>query len=340
MQIINECIIFFIFAIVSAATPHRATSQPIILPDLLAPESVAADRHHLYISQREEIFVHSLKDYSLVRHFGRSGEGPLEFKLMEDKPLRLFVEGPDIVVNSWNKVSFFSKPGTFKTEMRITEPNSTNYLPLRDHFVAMTSRTRDGNRQRVLALFDPSLKKRKEFFLRNEALQKNGKINILQKSFEYTVYRDFLVVAADDTFTIFIFNPDGTPRHKISLPNYKRRPFTPGDRQQYIAVVKRNSANSSLYNALKDRLQFPEFFPAIQIIHVSNDKIYAVTWNQSGQTTETLCFDLDGTFLRQISIPLGYQDPFTSCPHTIANQTLYQLIETPDGAWQLHISTL
>lgn len=311
-----------------------------ILPDLLAPETIAADNQYLYITQREEVLIFSIQNFSLIRRLGRPGEGPQEFKLMEDKPLQLFVEGPDIIVNSWNKISIFKKTGPFKTELRSTEPLTTNYIPLPDHFVAMTIRTQKGARQKVLSLYTHTLKKQKEIFLRTTPKQKNHKIPILQKTFQYTVHAGTLIISADNTFTIYLFNPDGTPHKKIHLPNYQQRPFTKTDKQNHITLTKRNAANTALYNRLKDRIQYPTHYPAIQTIHAAHNKIYAITWKKTGQATETHRFTLTGKKLPQIPLSLHYQDPFTPAPHTIQNNTLYQLTETPDTTWQLHTTPL
>jgi hypothetical protein len=88
---------------------------------------------------------------------------------------------------------------------------------------------------------------------------------------------------------------------------------------------------------------FPEFFPSIRDMRISDGKIYVVTYQRETETekalTKTLIFDITGKLLKTVSLPLKAMDIKALYPFTIKNDKLYQLVEDADGEnWNLQIT--
>ncbi len=69
----------------------------VTLSGILAPSDIKIDEERIYITQHEEIYIYSLKDYRLIKKFGRKGEGPGEFKLSDDNMVFLLLAWQFIV---------------------------------------------------------------------------------------------------------------------------------------------------------------------------------------------------------------------------------------------------
>ncbi|MFC2155329.1 hypothetical protein ACFLRB_02405 [Acidobacteriota bacterium] len=101
------------------------SGKVVPLPDLLNPNVIMADNDRLYIADGTSIFIYSAKDFSLLKKFGREGEGPREFL---DKIYTIGVQGEYLTVNSVAKLSFFTKDGQFVKGKRTLPSTSVFYL--------------------------------------------------------------------------------------------------------------------------------------------------------------------------------------------------------------------
>jgi len=87
----------------------------VILKDHISPGEILLDDNHLYIVESPAISIYSLKDFKLLKTFGKKGEGPQEFK----GGITVDVQGDHILVNSLKRVSFFSKDGKYINEFNV-----------------------------------------------------------------------------------------------------------------------------------------------------------------------------------------------------------------------------
>ena len=83
------------------------------------PEFLEIDDEQFYVTQRGEVYIYSFKDFSLKTKFGKTGEGPQEFKLGDGgQGLTVFSYEDFLLLNSIGKISFFTKDGKYIKEMR------------------------------------------------------------------------------------------------------------------------------------------------------------------------------------------------------------------------------
>lgn len=105
-------------------------------------------------------------------------------------------------------------------------------------------------------------------------------------------------------------------------------------RRKKIAVSFKAIADNDF---LKKMIKFKDYFPAIQLFLIDNDKIYIPTYRQQKEDYELFIYGTNGKFLKQVYFPLKYIDVLQPYPFTIKNNILYQLIENDENeVWELH----
>ena len=91
------------------------------------------------------------------------------------------------------------------------------------------------------------------------------------------------------------------------------------------------------YYRVKQRVRFPEFFPAIRDLIVDNSHIYLLTWRKKEQEHEFFIFDLEGKLVKKTFVPLqDYDDGVALFPYSLKNNYFYQLIDNEEEeVWEL-----
>jgi hypothetical protein len=86
---------------------------------------------------------------------------------------------------------------------------------------------------------------------------------------------------------------------------------------------------------------FPDYFPSIQAFFVVDDRVYVMTWKKDRGKNKFYIYNLDGSFIKELWIPLVYQNELELYPITLKNGKLYQLIEDLENEeWIPHISEI
>jgi hypothetical protein len=101
-------LILLVFLFTSAAYAGKLAA----LPGHLVPNALAVGDNYFYITENSTVYVYSMKDFKLVKKFGKKGEGPREFKGTST----LTVLTDQLMVNSTGKVSFYTIDGTYLKE--------------------------------------------------------------------------------------------------------------------------------------------------------------------------------------------------------------------------------
>ncbi|TFG75463.1 MAG: hypothetical protein E4H23_10710, partial [Chrysiogenales bacterium] len=90
-----------------------------VLNELTKPETLCMDDSQYYITEGASIFIYSFKDHKFIGKFGKSGEGPREFKsTLAGFGLSVLPMGDHLLINSMDKLSFFKKNGEFIKELK------------------------------------------------------------------------------------------------------------------------------------------------------------------------------------------------------------------------------
>lgn len=302
---------------------------------ILKPNIMVVDDTQLYLTEGASIYIYSLKDFKLKKKFGKAGQGPQEFLVLPESPLIIHVETDDIIVNSAGKLSFFSKDGVFKKEMKTTAPGSGFIYPFKGGFVGRGVAFEKNILYITVNLYDTQLKNIKEIYRMKSPVQSGGKVKMLNRNFVYYPYDNKIFVSGKDGCIIKALDHSGKNLFSIKQEIEKRK-FNKDDEKDWREVLRIRFGRQ--YELYKNSIEFPDYFPEIAGFTIVDNKIFVVTWNRREDKSEFFVFDLQGKLLKKLYLPLLLQDAVFGYPWAIKNGKLYQLIEDPDTEeWELHV---
>ncbi len=315
-------------------------SKVTTLTEVMKPGTISVDENQLYITEGASIFIYSLKDFSLLKKFGKQGQGPQEFALHPRVPVSLDVSTDKIIVNSLGKVSYFSKSGGFLKEIRAM-PNFFNFQPLGDQFLGLGQSFEKNALFNTVNLFDANLKKIKEIYRADSGLKGPGKgIRVIQKQFVFQGYKNKILLPGSQENFIDAYDTQMKKLFTIKVKDEKLK-VTQDFKDKVIHYLKTSVRTKDIYEFLLKPVTFPDYYPAMQAFFVIDDRIYVMIWKKEHQKNQFYIYDMNGKFLKEQWIPLAYQNELEPYPLTLKNGKLYQLIEDlEEEVWNLHISTI
>lgn len=344
-----NCLLLFIVSLF--AVPGRVEAGQVVpMPGLGKPNSITVDKDRLYITDQGSISIYSLKDFKLIKTFGKLGEGPGEFRLSQaDKVgLRIALHDDTILVNSTGRISFFTKQGEFKKQVNISEP--FQFLKtLGERFVGFTPRVKAGDTLYLTVnLYEPQgLEMGKEIF-RMEYYGQMGHIpdclrfalamkEETRRGALFQVYKDRLYVEGKDS-KIHVF--DATGKKLYTIENGYEKIKLPGSFKKEVLAFFEERYPNVIYPIVKQKGGFPEYFP-LRYFHVTGDKVYVLTFKSLEGKSEFYILDLQGKLLKKVMVPFADAEFLLTYPYTVGNNKLYQLTENLDSEeWELHINDL
>jgi hypothetical protein len=340
-------VLFLTVCICIGGVPVSAAETKVVeLPGLLRPLTIDLDKTQIYVTEEAAVYIYSLKDFRLIKTFGRIGEGPEEFKVVPSVPVFITVRTDDLIVNSIGKVSYFTKDGTFKKEIKTPGGFNVVFIPIGKKFVGIGLIQENKINYKTLNLYDAGLKKINEIYrtLHQQQPDEMG-ITVAEKSFSYVVDDNKIFISGSREFVIDVLDSDGKPLYSIKQ-DYELIKFTPEMKNMVLDHLKTDYKTRAYFDMIKWRLRFPDTLPAILDIFVSNQKIYAVT-NKTGENKKTVVkkrevyiFEVKGKFLKKVFLPIC-ESGIETFPFCIDNEKLYQLVEREsDEVWELHITDI
>jgi hypothetical protein len=261
--------------------------QPVTLPGLDNPHQIEVDSDFFYIVDGTTVYIYSIVDFSQKKRFGREGEGPREFK----RRARLNVQANHLLVNSVTRISFFTKKGEFIKEMNAKFNSLGDFFPLEKHYVN-TSFIQEGKRlYYTLNLYDENLKKVKSIcqLTRNEQ-QSGMKINALDWGFpKFCTYKD-LVICEELDKELYAFDKTGKKLFTL-IPKVEKLPVSKEYKRRFFNYLETRYKQE--YERVKSRLQFPPYFPGIELSPVElypftirNGNLYRLRDNEETEEWE------------------------------------------------------
>jgi hypothetical protein len=308
-------------------------------------KSIIVDNQQLYVAEVSSVRIYSLKDYRLVKQFGKAGQGPQEFWVIPQLPLLLDVKTDKLMVGSVGKLSFFKKDGTFITESRYS-PQTGFFLRTlgKDKYVGMSNKGVDETLYRRLSLYDSEVKAVKEIITVEHDYQGPGKgLRLLKNTFAYRCHDNKIFVSSTKDFVIDVFNNEGNKIYTIKRP-YERRDVTGEIKDKLLNFLKTHPNTRDQFEFLKPII-FPDKFPAIAALMVTDGRIYVMTFKEKktddNKKIEFLILGLDGKLLKKEFITVRYMNEMETYPFEIKNGKFYQLVENEDTEeWELHCHTI
>ena len=104
-------IIILVFLVLMVIFSSVFADGPRVLKDLKKPDMLRVDKDELYVIQGTAILVYSLKDFSLIRKFGKAGNGRGELTRVAEWPNLIRVYNDHILVETSAKLVYFTKEG-------------------------------------------------------------------------------------------------------------------------------------------------------------------------------------------------------------------------------------
>lgn len=352
MKTIIFCLVFLLLLLVGQDFVFSTTAVP--LPDFFYPDSITVDDRQIYITAFPTIYIYSLQDFKLKKKLGRQGEGPKEF----NRFALLSIHDNNLVVSDRNKVLYFTKDGDYIKEIKARSIMHWGVRPVGNKFVGK-SRFQENKIQFDTAnLYDANLEKIKKIFMTKFFYQMEGggkKCDALEiRGLQFQVFNDKVFFKRGKHFIIDVYDQSGSFLYTI-YHEYEKIKISEPEKQRYHDYFKTVHPWKGMYESLiKKEIYFPDFFPAIQLFIVADEKIYVLTYKKEEEKSEFVILDLKGKLLKKVFLPFNQNDEWfhysltkatgQASPHatfTIKNGKLYQLIENQDKEiWELHITEI
>jgi hypothetical protein len=308
------------------------------LTELKKPANIAIDYDsgYFYVTEGATVFVYSLKDYSFVKKFGKAGSGPQEFQVVRGLPVFVIVQKDYLQINSLNRLSYFTKNGEFIKERNCHVGNASLFFtPVKDRYLAITVVTEKGIFYNAYNLLDPDLQKIKTLRKVKRSAQRGGPIKLFSDSVGRAVFNDRIYLSDSENFDIRIYDYDGNEVSKITR-KYERVKFGDKNKKDVWDSLEADPRTRAQIPILKQRMKFPDYFPAIASIFAMDDKFYVITWRYKGERFECFIYDKGGKLLKESAVEFRFQSPLQPYPLGLAKGKLFQLIENDEEYWELH----
>lgn len=335
--------VMIVFMIVLFAAALGAETKVIPLPDLLNVEQrVYHDQTRMYVTHGTSVYIYSLKDFKLIKKFGKQGEGPTEFMLNAQRgtgTLFLSVHSEDITVNSFGKITWFTKDGIFKKASMIQSIFLGEVQPFGNNLIGIKSKFGQESWM-ILCLYDHKFNELKEIVKVPHPFRPGKGLHLLKDNPRTIVYENKLFAAWDKDFIIRVFDTDTNELYTIKRDEKKRK-ITDDFKKKVIDYIKTAPETKNAFEFLKP-ITFPEYTPAIAGMTVSDNRLYVITFiEDENENGECLIMDLKGKLLKRLFLPLKKSTPLLSYPYFIHEGSIHQIVENEEEEqWELHITAI
>jgi hypothetical protein len=300
---------------------------------LSKPEFIKVGENLICINEGAAVFLYDLNNFKLIKKIGRKGEGPGEFKPIV-KGLKIDILKEKIMIESQDKLSFYSLKGDLIKEMRLL-PKYNELKLLGDRYFATSDKITNKVAHNVVKILDADFNEIKTFYQDEVGYHQEKQGTNYASTWDFDVSDDKFFIVGSSAFKIDVFNKNGDSLYTIS-PQYKRVKFPQEFIDAWFERIKRRLGMNA-YDYMKRKVRWPEFFPAIRDLMVDNGHVYVITYRRQQEKNEFFIYDLEGKLLKKTLLPLKYYDGVALFPYSIKNNFLYQLIDNEEEeVWELH----
>jgi len=334
----------FVFMIsLSMLCPKANIPKTVALKEVLKPDMMLVKNSQLYILEGTSIFIYSLEDFHLIKKFGRQGEGPVEFMARPfGAPMTISFFEDKLVVNSSNKVSYFSLDGKYVTEEK--SPPNTVFFRVKEGYLGIGPAQTENNKIYICyRLFDKEFKNPKILYQSEISLGQNTEFNVPMNALNYyPIYEDnIFIVEGKKGFFINCLDFKGNQLYEIEKKEFEKIEVTKTYKEKTMKWFQQDPFYKKVFPQIKDSIKFKEFFPPIKSISVDNDLLYIITNKTKDGLWECIVMNLKGKELKRVFVPLQDSDPFTYYPllYFIEKGKCYSLKENQESdTWELFVT--
>ncbi|MCP5104036.1 MAG: hypothetical protein GY950_11690 [bacterium] len=339
-RIITSILIMFVVSLFSFLIYGKKVAT---LTEIRKPRNMAIDENHFYVSERSTVFIYSLKNFKLLKKFGREGQGPQEFQTLAHVPVGVDASTDKLIVTSIRKISYYTKQGEYIDEVK----GAALALRLRlcgDKFLGWSQARDTKVIYNTINLFDSKLNKLKEVYRVEDSFQGPGRgYKALPKTFSYDYFEGKILLPGSDDASIDVFDKEINKRFTIRLDQERRK--LDGDFKKKMLHAFQNSEESKhLYERYLKPIIFPRYFPVVKSFFVDDTgggTIYVLTWKRENGANEFFTYDMQGKFKKRMMIPIRYETDTAAYPVLIYKGKLYQLVDNEKNEqWELYIEEI
>jgi hypothetical protein len=315
-------------------------------PQMNRPNDVIIDGDCLFISDCPSVYIYSFKDgdIQLKKKFGKEGNGPGEFKKVSAS-FKINVQPGYIFVNARRKIAYFTRTGEFIREKN-TAAAGYSFFALNDKIIGRKVVPDNNKLYMTIKMFNSDLKEECELTRQLDVIQPGVRnIKAYTVALEITAGGNKIFVVPSVDFIVKVFDSQGNPLFTIDDKNRTKRLKVENKHKEDFHNSMR--VRFPEYQRFKERVVFPEYFPAIKRHGLKydydggNEKIYVVTWKKKGPDAECFVYDTKGKFIKRAFLPIKDQNAVRFYPYQIKDSKLYQLIENENTEeWELHVTPI
>ena len=329
-----------------------------ILEGVMKPSIIDIQGERLFVMDAEKIRVYSLKDLTLLKSFGKKGEGPGEYKIIVNLPLRLQAHKDFLLVESVDKLLWFTPDGEYLREKR-KFPLVGLITPIGKKFVARRIvQPQDGSLSTTaVKIYNQELEEVKELYRQN-FIQQGAFPNLhLDMGKDFLLYQvadnKIFIEESQKGFLIEVFDFQGKKLYEINKP-YEKIPITGSHKKQIIKDIEMDPQIQRQLTQFgfewKDfsknfHFNFPAHFPPINTMDIDNNKIYITTFKTKGNQDEYIIMDLKGKVFKKTFVPRTAKQWVMAVMmgvrlETIHNDKIYYIQENEDEDWELLVQEI
>jgi hypothetical protein len=335
VQVKKVTVVFTLF--LSLCFSAAYAKKLAVLPQLSNPISIEIDKDELYVLDEVVVHVYLLKDYRLLRKFGKKGEGKGELMPNSEIPLVMNIANGNVFLNSQIKMIRFTKKGEIIKEQRI--PFSFQTIPFGKNYVSIKISTRHSVNSFNVILYDPDFNQLKFLYSRERIPHsRRGKLSLPPELIIVRSSEDKLFVFDQKKgFVIDTFDLEGNRVNHIKM-DYPRIKMTETFKRTAEAWFKAQPSFRMATEELREMIYFPDYLPMMRNFVIKDQKLYIQTYKKQGNSSEFIILDLGGKLFKQTFLPDYEKSPVqlnSSNIFTFYNQKYYHLVKGKSD-WEIH----
>lgn len=299
--------------------------------DINNPNFIQISGGKIYILEKANVYVYSLKDLTLIKKFGKQGNGPGELNVGGPVIGQMQLVGKHVCVNTFNKIVRFSLDGTFVDEARFPFI-ALQATPFGDGFAVSKLAMADTGANRVgVFLFPKSLENGKELYGREYMdFRKTGKLELVPKLFMIRAAGDRLVMLDHEEGGIMkVFSKDGTQVLKAPL-NIEAVKTTDSFRAELMEWTKSQPQFKMIPEQVLKMIYVPDVLPSFKNFITADGKIFVHTFLQKDGKSKLVVLDMKGKPLKNFWLEGLEKDIIMPSPYAYYEGGLYYLKENVD----------
>jgi len=313
------------------------TAKGLVLRDLAKPDVLKVYNDTILISEPKtgKIFVFNALNAEIISTIGALGIGPSEFASIQNFQM----SENQVIVMSPNKVSFFHSNGKLIKEIRHTLSEfGVGSLKIKNKWFGSEGEQIGKDIFVGLYLYDSNFLNRKEIYKSQIWSSSRSTIMAVEKCTRGDAFKERLIIAnTEKGFYFSIFSPEGKLIRTIEIKNYPKTEVSGEWKEYIIKRLKSTPIIADNWDMIKNRIDYPEYFPAFINYAVSEGGLILVrTYVEKEGKSLYLLLNEKGKILKNIYLPNSIEWWNGQLHFGLNDKYCFYISENDDGDFELH----